>query len=57
MNKEVSPAAIEAGMNYTGKDVESEDTVVTSTGFDRKAAKSFLSIFAGTVSRKTDARD
>ena len=57
MNKDVSPAAIKAGLNYTGKEVETDGTVVTSTGFDRKTAKGFLESFAGTVSRKTDARE
>ena len=57
MDKDVSPSAIKAGLNYTGKEVETDGTVVTSTGFDRKTAKSFLEAFAGMVSRKTDARD
>jgi serine protease Do len=57
MDKDISPAAIKAGLNYTGKEVESDGTVVTSTGFDKKTAKKFLESFAGTVSRKTDARD
>ena len=56
MNKDISPEAIKAGLNYTGKDVESDATIVTSTGFDKKIAKAFLKSFAGTVSRKTEAR-
>ena len=57
MDKDVSPAAIKAGFNYTGKDVEADSHIVTSTGFDKQIAKSFLEAFAGVVSRKTEARD
>ena len=57
MDKEVSPLAIKAGFNYTGKEVEVDSHVVTSTGFDRQTAKAFLEAFADIVSRKTEARD
>ncbi|MCM8527276.1 MAG: trypsin-like peptidase domain-containing protein [Lentisphaeraceae bacterium] len=57
MDKEVSPQAIKAGFNYTGKEVEVDSHIVTSTGFDRQTAKAFLEAFADLVSRKTEARD
>ena len=57
MDKDVSPKAIKAGFNYTGKDVEADSFIVTSTGFDKQIAKSFLEAFAGVVSRKTEARE
>lgn len=57
MDKDVSPKAIKAGFNYTGKEVEVDSHVVTSTGFDRQTAKAFLEAFADIVSRRTEARD
>lgn len=57
MDKDVSPAAIKAGFNYTGKEVEVDSHIATSTGFDRQTAKDFLEAFAGLVSRKTEPRD
>ena len=52
MEKEVSCQAIKKDINYTGKEVESDGLVVTSTGFDSKTAKTFIEVFAGVVSRK-----
>jgi serine protease Do len=57
MDKDDSPAIIKAGFNYTGKDVESDGNIVTSTGFDRKTARDFLEAFAGSVSRRTEPRE
>ncbi|MCH2205251.1 MAG: trypsin-like peptidase domain-containing protein [Lentisphaerales bacterium] len=57
MDKDESPAVIKAGFNYTGKDVESDGHIVTTTGFDRKTAREFLEAFSGTVSRLTEPRD
>ena len=57
MDKDDSPAIIKAGFNYTGKDVEIDGNIVTSTGFDRKTAREFLEAFAGNVSRRTEPRE
>lgn len=57
MDKDFSPKVIKAGFNYTGKDVESDAHIVTTTGFDRKTARSFLEAFSATVSRLTEPRD
>jgi hypothetical protein len=57
MDKDVSAVAIKAGLNYTGKEVESDGTVVSSTGFDLKTAREFLEAFAGNVSRRTEPRN
>lgn len=57
MDKDESPAIIKAGFNYTGKDVETDGHIVTTTGFDRKTARDFLVAFSGTVSRLTGPRD
>ena len=57
MDKDISPKAIKAGFNYTGKDVEVDSHIVTSTGFDKQIAKSFLEAFADLSSRKTEPRD
>ncbi|MCM8535527.1 MAG: trypsin-like peptidase domain-containing protein [Lentisphaeraceae bacterium] len=57
MDKDFSPKLIKLGFNYTGKDVESDGTLVTSTGFDRKTSRSFLEAFSASVARRTDPRD
>ncbi|MCM8530908.1 MAG: trypsin-like peptidase domain-containing protein [Lentisphaeraceae bacterium] len=57
MDKDFSPKLIKLGFNYTGKDVESDGTLVTSTGFDRKTSRSFLEAFSASVARRTEPRD
>ena len=41
-SKEDSAEAVKAGANYTGKDVESDGRLVTTTGFDRATVRDFL---------------
>ncbi len=54
MDKEVSSIAIQAGLNYTGKEVEVDGNIVTSTGFDKKIAKEFLASFVSSIAKKSD---
>jgi putative intracellular protease/amidase len=41
-NKNNSAEAMRLKANYTGKDVETDGKVVTTTGFDRETVRSFL---------------
>ena len=40
--KELSAEAIAKKANYTGKEVETDETIITTTGFDRTVVRAFL---------------
>lgn len=51
--KELSAAALQKKANYTGQEVESDDFLITTTGFDRKTVKLFLNAFVSRAAKRS----
>ncbi|MGA2497447.1 MAG: trypsin-like peptidase domain-containing protein [Tepidisphaeraceae bacterium] len=51
--RDLSAEAIKLKANYTGKDVETDGKIVTTTGFDRAAVRAFLKAIYQAVEKKT----
>ncbi|MEN9360663.1 MAG: hypothetical protein RL095_2198 [Verrucomicrobiota bacterium] len=50
-DKEAAAPILKAGMNYTGREVEIDENLVTCTGFDSISAKAFLAAFADAMAK------
>ncbi len=51
--KDLSAEAIKTRANYTGKDVETDGEIITTTGFDRAAVRAFLKAIYQAAEKKT----
>ena len=50
-DRDASAPILKAGMNYTGREVEIDESLVTGTGFDSISAKAFLAAFADAMAK------